>query len=50
MPSTYLNLCNMVLRRINEVEMTSAEFADVRGVQGGFADSYAFTLQCGPSC
>lgn len=39
MPSTYLNLCNMVLRRINEVEMTSAEFADVRGVQALVKDA-----------
>jgi len=39
MPSTYLNLCNMVLRRINEVEMTSAEFADIRGVQALVKDA-----------
>ena len=39
MPSTYINLCNMVLRRINEVEMTSAEFADVRGVQALVKDA-----------
>ncbi len=39
MPSTYLTLCNMVLRRINEVEMTSAEFADIRGVQALVKDA-----------
>ena len=39
MPSTYINLCNMVLRRINEVEMTSAEFAGVRGVQALVKDA-----------
>ena len=39
MPSTYLTLCNMVLRLINEVEMTSAEFADIRGVQALVKDA-----------
>lgn len=39
MPSTYLNLCNMVLRRINEVEIAQADFGTVRGVQALVKDS-----------
>ena len=39
MPSTYLTLCNMVLRRINEVELTSSDFADCRGVQALVKDA-----------
>ena len=33
MPATYLDLSNRVLRRLNEVEMTSSDFPTVRGVQ-----------------
>lgn len=39
MPSTYLTLCNLVLRRLNEVEISSAEFGSVRGVQALVKDS-----------
>lgn len=39
MPSTYLNLCNMVLRRINEVEIAADDFASVRGVQALVKDA-----------
>ena len=39
MPSTYLNLCNMVLRRINEVEIAQADFGTVRGVQALVKDA-----------
>lgn len=39
MPSTYINLCNMVLRRINEVEIASDDFASVRGVQALVKDA-----------
>lgn len=33
MPSTYIDLTNALLRRLNEVEIEVADFADVRGVQ-----------------
>ena len=33
MPSTYLDLCNKVLRRLNEVEIAADDFLNVRGVQ-----------------
>lgn len=39
MPSTYINLCNMVLRRINEVEIAQADFGTVRGVQALVKDA-----------
>ena len=39
MPSTCLNLCNMVLRRINEVEIAQADFGTVRGVQALVKDA-----------
>lgn len=33
MPSTYLNLTNQLLRRLNEVEIAETEFLSTRGVQ-----------------
>lgn len=39
MPSTYLTLCNLVLRRLNEVEIAASEFDTVRGVQALTKDS-----------
>jgi hypothetical protein len=39
MPSTYLTLCNLVLRRLNEVEIPASEFDTVRGVQALAKDS-----------
>jgi len=39
MPSTYLDLCNTVLRRLNEVEIAASEFDTVRGVQALAKDS-----------
>ena len=39
MPSTYINLCNMVLRRLNEVEIATAEFANTRGIQSLVKDA-----------
>ena len=33
MSSTFLDLCNNVLRRLNEVEISSAEFISARGIQ-----------------
>lgn len=39
MPSTYLSLCNQVLRRLNEVEIAADDFANVRGVQALVKDA-----------
>lgn len=39
MPATFLDLSNRVLRRLNEVEMTSSDFPTVRGVQALCKDS-----------
>ena len=39
MPSTYIALCNQVLRRLNEVEISEADFGSVRGVQALVKDA-----------
>lgn len=39
MPSTYLELCNLTLRRLNEVEIASDDFTTVRGVQALVKDA-----------
>jgi hypothetical protein len=39
MPSTYIDLCNKVLRRLNEVEIAVGDFPTVRGVQALVKDS-----------
>lgn len=39
MPSTYLDLCNKVLRRLNEVEIAADDFNNVRGVQALVKDA-----------
>ena len=39
MPSTYLDLCNKVLRRLNEVEIAVDDFSSVRGVQALVKDA-----------
>ena len=39
MASTYVNLCNQVLRRLNEVEIVDADFGSVRGVQALVKDA-----------
>lgn len=39
MPSTYLELCNLTLRRLNEVEIAEDEFLNVRGVQALVKDA-----------
>jgi len=39
MPATYIELCNKVLRRLNEVELRSADFESARGVQALVKDS-----------
>ena len=36
--ANYLTLCNRVLRELNEVEMTSANFSSSRGVQTAVKD------------
>lgn len=33
MPTTFIDLTNTLLRRLNEVELATADFADARGVQ-----------------
>ena len=39
MPATYIDLCNQVLRRLNEVEVAPADFAAARGVQSLVKDA-----------
>ena len=39
MPSTYIDLCNQTLRRLNEVEIAEADFGSVRGVQALVKDA-----------
>ena len=39
MPSTYISLCNHVLRRLNEVEISESDFGNVRGIQSVVKDS-----------
>lgn len=39
MATTYLDLCNQVLRRLNEVELNQSDFASARGVQGLVKDA-----------
>lgn len=39
MPSTYIDLCNKVLRRLNEVEIAVGDFPTVRGVQALVKDA-----------
>ena len=39
MPSTYISLCNQVLRRLNEVEIVEGDFPSVTGVQALVKDA-----------
>jgi len=39
MPSTYISLCNQVLRRLNEVELVEGDFASASGVQALVKDA-----------
>ena len=39
MPSTYIDLCNKTLRRLNEVEIAEADFGSVRGVHALVKDA-----------
>ena len=41
MPSTYLDLTNKLLRKINEVEISEADFSNTRGVQTLAKDAIA---------
>jgi hypothetical protein len=39
MPSTYLELCNKTIRRLNEVEIAAENFGSVRGIQALIKDA-----------
>ena len=39
MPSTYISLCNQVLRRLNEVEIVTADFLSTTGIQSLVKDA-----------
>lgn len=39
MPSTFIDLCNQTLRRLNEVEISPADFPNTRGVQSLVKDA-----------
>ena len=39
MPSTYISLCNQVLRRLNEVEIAEADFLSTTGIQSLVKDA-----------
>lgn len=39
MPSTYIDLCNQTLRRLNEVEIAADDFSNARGVQALVKDA-----------
>jgi hypothetical protein len=39
MPSTYIDLCNQVIRRLNEVEISVGDFPTVRGIQSLVKDA-----------
>lgn len=45
MASTYLELTNRVLRRLNEVELTSSDFASPRGVHATVKDAVLDTVR-----
>jgi hypothetical protein len=44
MASSYITLSNLVLRRLNEVEIAEADFASVRGVQALVKDAIEFSI------
>ena len=39
MPTTFIDLCNQTLRRLNEVEIAEADFGSVRGIQALVKDA-----------
>jgi len=45
MPTTYIDLCNKTLRRLNEVEIAPADFGNVRGVQALVKDAVRASIQ-----
>ncbi len=45
MPSTYMDLTNRVLRRLNEVEITQSDFPSARGIQGLAKDCVLDTVR-----
>ena len=44
MATSYLDLCNLVLRRLNEVEIVSADFSSTTGVQALVKDAVKMSL------
>jgi len=44
MPTTFIDLTNTLLRRLNEVELASADFVDARGVQALAKDAIKATI------
>jgi len=45
MPSTYMNLTNRLLRRLNEVELTESNFAAAKGIQATAKDCILDTVR-----
>lgn len=45
MPSTYMELTNRLLRRLNEVEITQSDFASARGIQATAKDCILDTVR-----
>jgi hypothetical protein len=45
MPTTYIDLCNKTLRRLNEIEIAPADFGNVRGVQALVKDAVRASIQ-----
>lgn len=44
MATTYMELCNQVLRQLNEVELTSSTFATTKGIHAAVRDAVRFTI------
>jgi len=45
MPSTYMDLTNRLLRRLNEVELTSSNFASAKGIHAAARDAVLDTVR-----
>ena len=45
MPSTYMNLTNRLLRRLNEVEISQSDFPSVKGIQATAKDCVLDTIR-----
>lgn len=45
MPSTYMELTNRLLRRVNDVEITQSDFASARGIQAAAKDYILDTIR-----